>query len=277
MGQKTFTQINASILNSKKLKQCSHEEKWAYLCAHLSPLGSYTGQFEYPVVMWQRDAQVADIEPVIERLSEVGLIQFDEDEEYVRIIGFLRQRPPENASRAFSLAMDLSHDAPLEGIRADMHVGGVAELAVGSLQRAQNWKTESSDWPKLRDTIQSLLNSTWQQYRDALCQHLTTELETASVATNAEIGSLFAPFLAYRQDTLSAPSPHPVDTRDVDETIPRRDENETKTKTNTAQISDFAQSRASGPTGGSDWQRTGETVSRAALDSALAKSARASS
>ncbi|CUH45422.1 hypothetical protein [Ruegeria atlantica] len=276
MGQKAFTQINSSILNSKKLKQCSHEEKWAYLCAHLSPLGSYTGQFEYPLVMWQRDAQVTDIEPIIEQLEQVGLVQFDSEEEFVRITGFLRQRPPENASRAFSLAMDLSYTSPLEGMRADMLLGGVAELAVGAIQRAQNWKQDSSDWPKLRGTVQSLLNTTWQQYGDALCEHLTCELDTASVATKAEIGSLFAPFLAFGRDTVSTPSAHPIDTRDVDETILKRDENETKTKTNTGLISDFAQSRASNQDQRSEWQRKEKTVSTAALDSALSKSARAS-
>ncbi len=100
MSGKTFAQINCSLLRSKRLRDCNHAERWAYVSAHLTPMGNFTGLFTYPQVMWAQDAAVSvdDIASIAARLSELGLIEYDADEELLRIVGLHRQRPPENAS-----------------------------------------------------------------------------------------------------------------------------------------------------------------------------------
>lgn len=274
MGARSFAQINSSLLNSKKLRQCNHVEKWAYICAHLTSLGSYTGQFEYPLVLWSRDAHTDDIEASLTRLTDIGLIEYDFDDEFVRIAGFLRQRPPENASRVVSLIADLSPSSPLTGLRSDMLMSGIAELSVGAIQRAQNWKAESQEWPKLRNALKPFLGGVWQEYGDAFGERLVRELETANTATKNELTAIFPPLLQFQQDTVSAPSPHPAATRDVDETIRIRDENEKKTKTKTTQLCEIENSQTSVQTESSDVLRKGTKATVETLNSPMARAAR---
>ena len=267
MSGRTFAQINASLLRSKKIKECSHSERWAYICAHLTPLGSFSGQFDYPLVMWCQDAGIApdDMPAVIEKLCKVGLIEFDMDDEFIRLVGFHRQRPPENASRVISLIGDFTVTGPENPKHEAMRVKGIAEFAVAAVQRAQGWKPDSPDWPKLRQALNAFLCWVWQEYGDEFLHFLSQELDHASKAAKGEIQSLLPPML--ENDTLSTPCQDPVATRDVDETRRRRDKYEDETKTKTPQNFRENQSLDVSQVDGVEVLRRGDEPNRSALSS----------
>ena len=108
MASRKFSQINAGILRSRKLAKCNHVEKWAYLCTHFTMQSNYIGIFRYQQVLWEKEAALTgdEFEKVIAKLTSLGLVEFDVEEEMVRVIGFHRQRPPENTSRVISMIKD---------------------------------------------------------------------------------------------------------------------------------------------------------------------------
>lgn len=217
---KTFAQIESTLPHSKKLRQLTHQDRWAYLCAHLTPLGGFIGLFRYPKSIWADDADmtVSDLSTAIEKMMTVGLLSFDEDDDIVRITGwFMKKNAPENASRMASIAADFSDiDAP-----DDMILGAAAEFTVGSIKRAQKWKPDSTEWGKLRDVFKPFLAVMRQNFEDDFHEALAEQLVGQNRAVKAELCGLM-PSLQFH---LEAPCPHPADTVGAHET--RRDETDT--------------------------------------------------
>ncbi|MEO0569556.1 MAG: hypothetical protein AAF066_17620 [Pseudomonadota bacterium] len=286
MGVRKFAQINASLLRSRKLAKCNHQERWAYVCAHLTPQGNFLGLFRYPLVLWQIDAGMGadELMAAIAKLESVGLIEFDPDEEIVRIVGFHTQRPPENASRVLSYASDLmAFEADTEATEK-MLLSTSAELCVAAIKRAQEWKPDSKDWPKLRDALGQFARRLHLDHGDALTSLLLQEMADAGEAVRGEITSLL-PALSLLKQT---PCGHPADTvaahgdGDGDETEIDT-ETEKETDTETTSVPGFEDKRSFGATELLDWQRNRErpnSLSSKAMplsstkDSALAKAAR---
>ena len=214
---KTYAQIETSLPHSQKLRQLNHEERWAYLCAHLSPLGGYIGTFRYPIAVWADDADLtrAELLDAVERMQTVGLVNFDASDSFVQILGwFLKKNAPENASRMASLAADFSSlDAPDE-----MVMSSAAEFAVGSIKRAQRWKPDSTEWQKLRVVFGPFLTTMRQNYEDDFHQALGELLETQNRAIKAELCSLMPSLQFY----LEAPCPHPDHTVGAHDTYTTR-------------------------------------------------------
>ena len=240
MSGRTFAQINCGLLKSQKMRSLGHAEKWAYICAHLTPFANFSGVFRYPTVMWAHDAclSVEAFEAARARLAEVGLIEFDDAEELVRIVGFHRQRPPENASRCISLVCDF--DAAIVDADGDrgMVLRCVAEFVVAALQRAQGWKPDSPERGKLREAVGPFLKSTFQDAGDSFLDALADELTGISKAVRAELVALLPVLATHRGDTVSAPSGDRVATRDVDEMRRREDldEDENEEEDETARL-----------------------------------------
>lgn len=202
------------------MRGLTHAERWAYICVHLTPLSSFTGVFNYPVVMWCADANLNedDLRGAIVRLEAAGLIEWDADEELVRIVGFHRQRPPENASRSMSLASDFSGMMLCEDSSLGIVLRAAAEFAVAAIERSRNWKPDSGEIPKLREIIGSFLRATYQEHDEALLSALAGEVEVASKSARAEIGSLLQPLAMHLSETVSAPCRDRVGIRNVDDT-----------------------------------------------------------
>lgn len=242
MAGKTFAQINGSLLSSKKLKQCSHQEKWAYICAHLTPLGNFMGQFNYPLVMWAQDAglTVEEVAGAAGKLSERGLIEYITEEETIRLVGFHRQRPPNNASQMKSLIDDFAGQI-LEGGRdiETMTLKGASEFIVASVQRSQSWKVDSTDRPKMRELFKTFLAQLWQEHEWAFLTELQAELKHCGKSAQGELGSLFSMLNATQIDTAPALSAHPVDTQDVDDTKMIQKQNKEKEEDLDAENSRF--------------------------------------
>ena len=222
---KTYAQIEATLPHSRKLRELSHGQRWAYLCAHLTPLGGFIGLFRYPKSVWADDAglSVTELHEAIKQMTEAELITFDHDEDYVRIVSwFLKKNAPENASRMASIAADFADlDAPDE-----MVMQAAAEFAVGSIRRAQRWKSDSTEWGKLRDVFKPFLATMRQNFEDDFHLALSTQLSGQNRAVKVELCALM-PSMQY---FLEAPCPHPADTVGAHDTKTRRDGHETETK-----------------------------------------------
>jgi hypothetical protein len=227
MAGRTFAQINCSILRSRKIGTIGHAERWAYLCAHLTPLSAFTGVFTYPSVMWARDAVLSaeEFEDAVARLVAANLIDWEPEDELVRIVGFHRQRPPENASRSSSLIADFEELLREHSVARGIVLRGAAEFAVAAIVRAQAWKPDSPDMPKLRETLGRFLRATFQEDGEAFLDVLAIEAEASSKAARQELQALFPPLLIHQRDTVPTPCRDRVGTRDVDETRRRPDEN----------------------------------------------------
>ena len=170
MANRTFAQINCSILGSRKIDVLTHVEKWAYMCVHLSRFSTYSGVFNYPLVMWQRDANlIADqLSEAIRRLVEVGLIEWEPEEEVVRIVDFHRQRPPQNASQSTKLVSDFLEMLRRQNTSAGIVLRTAVEFVVAAMERSRGWKAGSPEHEKLRDTLRPFLNDMLQEHEETL-------------------------------------------------------------------------------------------------------------
>ncbi|MEM6890760.1 MAG: hypothetical protein AAF636_21895 [Pseudomonadota bacterium] len=226
MGVRKFAQINASLLRSRKLAKCNHQERWAYMCAHLTVQGNFLGLFRYPTVLWQIEADLDadELSAAISKLVSVGLIDFDHDEEIVRIISFLSQRPPENASRVISHANDLlEFEADTEASES-MLLGTSAELCVAAVKRAQDWKPDTKELPKLREILGQFMRRMLLDHGDVFSIAVNRKAKSSGDAVKGELHSLL-PALSLLHQT---PCEHPADT-----VAAHKDEDEDEIKTNT--------------------------------------------
>lgn len=238
MSGKDFAQINSGILRSRKLRVLTHGEKWAYLCTHLTSNGKFCGVFCYPLDTWASEAQLGSVEmsAALEKLVQVGLVEFDEGEELVRIIDYHHQRPPQNASFCGSLFADLkSYLYGAEG-EAGLVARAISELAVAALTRAREMKPDGGEVLKMRDQIKDALSYAHQDAGEELVAALSKELLRAPRAVRADAASLFAPLAMALQATVTPPSAHRANTRDLDldETRLRADEDTDGDETQTA-------------------------------------------
>ena len=222
---KTFAQIETTLPHSRKLRRLNHKERWAYLCAHLTPLGGYIGLFRYPKAVWADDADlsVSELDSAIHKMAEIGLLSFDEDEDFVRINSwFLKKNAPENASRMASIAADYADlNAPDE-----MILESAAEFTVGAIKRAQRWKPESVEWSKLREVFKPFLSGMRHNYEDDLHEALADQLNGQNRAVKVELCSLI-PSLQYY---LEAPCRHPAHTVGAYDTKTTQHLDETETR-----------------------------------------------
>ena len=220
---RTYAQIDCSLLHSRKYRRLNHLQKSAYTSAHLSLLGNFIGIFRYPKASWAYDADISheEMDEAISAMQQVGLIQYDEDEGFVRIVDwFFKKNAPDNASTMIRMVKDF---AELEAPDA-IFLASAAEFAVGSIKRALRWKPDSPDWPKLREAFKLFLKNIQGGFEDDFLQELKTCLEGQSNAVRAEISALLPTLPFY----LEARCPHPVATVAAHET--KRDVDETKTK-----------------------------------------------
>jgi hypothetical protein len=227
MANRPFGQIECSLLKSKKMRALNdNDARYAYACVHLSELGNYSGFFRYPKIMWADDAclTLSRLDDVISNLTEVGLIEYDHEEQLVRVVAWFHKRnAPENASRMQSLIADYQ---TLETDNEEMFFRSASEFVVGSVRRAQRWKPDSTEWPKLRDAFNPFLRQLLQNYGDRFLDALKQEVDTTNKVTKREIHSLLPTLMSW--DT--PPIKHPAPTVGSHETKTRRDGNKNEDK-----------------------------------------------
>lgn len=232
MGNRSYAQINCSLTASKKIQALnSAEARWAYMAVHLADQSNYLGIFIYPRVVWAHDALVPldEIDSIIADLVSVGLLEYDHDEEVVRIVGwFHKKNAPENGSRAIGVISDYQlSEFPSE----PMLMRSIAEFAVGTIKRALNWDT---DLDKFRVKLKPFLQQTLIDEGTGLLDAIIDEAEACSQSVISELNSLLPAIEQHRSDRVS------TGCRDttLDETRPKQDVNgnEDETKTSVFEV-----------------------------------------
>ncbi|QBF30801.1 hypothetical protein CFI11_06160 [Thalassococcus sp. S3] len=88
MAKKDFVMIETALLRRRgfrSLETCS--ERNAHLTATLSTQANYIGVFRYPLDWFSSESKIRreDLVRVVRRLEDVGLIEYDEEEENLRL------------------------------------------------------------------------------------------------------------------------------------------------------------------------------------------------
>ena len=231
MAERTYSQINKSVLGSRKFCGLDHKARWAWLCAHLK--ADYAGIVEYPLTQWALDCELPkdELQTAVQELTSVGLIEWCDGHEVARVTGFVKQRPPENASSAQRLCMDLTDRIyAAEEELEPLLLSASAEFAVASVARSLRW---GKDRTKFRDDIGLFLRGIAQDFDTPFMDAIESELANAGRPTRTELDGLLPQLSIRRQRTVSTLSPHPVDTQDEDNTRLRQNEYNYKDETKT--------------------------------------------
>lgn len=218
MAGKTYAQIGCGIAHSKKVRAlASDTSRWLYICIHTSPMAGWAGMFSYPraIMAHDIDTDVKTLDGHLEDLRAAGLIEYDNDEEYIRLTGWHRKH--NGISNASQCAGRISDFESGQIPDTEMRLQCVAEFCFGALERALKWKDDSADRPRLMEAIRTFLSREYLDQGDDLLAALATESALSSRAAQREMRVIF-PALNHSEDTVSASSPHPVETRDGDET-----------------------------------------------------------
>ena len=226
MAGRKFAMISSGLLQSKKVRALKNNDaRWAYLCIHLSELSNYQGFFRYQKGSWASDAfvSVKKLNEIILDLETNNLIEYDHDEELVRVIAwFYKANAPANASVMEGHIRDYQLQEP---DNAFMFLRSVSEFTVGSIRRAQGWKPESTDRSKLRAAFGPFLEYLFREYGSDLFKSLEPEISKSGKVVEVEIHSIFPAIANWKAKTLE----HRVHTVSTHDTKTKR--NETKTKT----------------------------------------------
>ena len=165
------------------------------MCVHLSDYCTYTGLFRYPLPMWAHDAQMdlSALEKAISELTKVGLIDFDPEEHFVRIVGWFHKRSgPDNPNRVDSVIADLYG---MDCIDDEMFCRAAAELAVASVKRSLRWKADAPGRAQLYESLRGYMSEVYQDHGDIFLGHLNSELSNTPATVALEIRAIF-PVLA---------------------------------------------------------------------------------
>lgn len=197
MTSRPYAQIECSLTGSKKFRGLSGPTaKLVYICIHLSDFCTYAGLFHYPLAMWAHDAQLErnELLEAIQELIQARLIEFDQTEEFVRVVGWFHKRNgPKNPNCFVGVVKDL---ARLRDVPSGMYCASAAELAVAALQRVMSWKEDAKGRTDLNGSIKRFLNSCYADYDEEFLNSLEAELEKSARGSVAkEMSSLFPPLL----------------------------------------------------------------------------------
>ena len=226
MSGREFAQIDVSLLSSKKMRALqSNDHRWAYICTHLSPLGNFRGLFRYPLAVFAEDARLSrdDIKTTINDLRETRLIEYDHDEEIVRICGwFYKRNCPQNPSTAQSMLKDFAdHFAPSN----EMEARSLAEFAVGVVHGMRTWKDESQE--AVKQPLREQLDLAYQSIGPAFLETLSAELKGRGPKFERDFQILLPALCDHHAVTMPAPCGHTIrdeTRRDEDNKIQKKDE-----------------------------------------------------
>jgi hypothetical protein len=107
---RSYAKISTSLWRSKKLRSLKNNDraKLLYLYLHTCPHVNSVGCFNLPAGYVTADMGWGEehIAEALESLQESGLIEWDANEEIVRIVNFIRFDPPTNPKHAGAMGKD---------------------------------------------------------------------------------------------------------------------------------------------------------------------------
>ncbi|MES0864521.1 hypothetical protein ABLN87_19390 [Ruegeria sp. SCPT10] len=158
MAKKDFVMIETALLRRKSfhsLETCS--ERNAYLTATLSSQANYIGVFRYPLDWFSSESKipVEDLVGVVGHLEDVGLIEYDLEEENLRLRDwFYTSNIRTSANTVKRAARDfLKSDVP----RIASVSRAAAEFVVASLKGVSGYGQESDHGPKVFEVLRGFL------------------------------------------------------------------------------------------------------------------------
>lgn len=227
MAGRWFAQIDCSLLQSKKFTDLSGAApKFAYICVHLSVFGNYSGIYQYPISAFAHDVGVNEIElkAIILELTNSQLIEYDYDEEIVRIVGWHRQvTGSANASMARSRISDYRREKIPFG---PMLFRSIAEFSAAVVKSSLDWNPEKNESIKLREKLGPFLREIFEEAGSELLDAISAETRSQSSATARELTGLLPPLAEHNASTMPPRCPHRIG----DERIPIPKEKEKKEK-----------------------------------------------
>lgn len=141
MSKVSFTMVKSDIHNDPKIRSLPKNDvaRLAYFVMTTSPSTTYTGCFFYPIEHLCShsgiDREIATSS--MERLVGVGLVEYDHQTEFVRLVGwFYKFFVPANADHLSKVVKSFLRD-PLP--RNAMSARAVSEFIVGSLVKAKSF------------------------------------------------------------------------------------------------------------------------------------------
>ncbi len=158
MSKKKFVMINTSLLECRrfrKLETCCQRN--AYFITLLSSRANYIGIFHYPVWLLAHEADVPldEAMPLIERLQEVGLISYDQTDEFIRHVEWFYSS---NIKLSKNTVKRAAKDFLDRGVpRTDFVGKAIAEFVVATLLNVKAYSPESEHGPVVTEELRSFL------------------------------------------------------------------------------------------------------------------------
>lgn len=185
-----YAQIQNSLTSSKKIRRLSSDSsKWAYLAAHLSDLGNYAGLFCYPKTIWAYDVMKSpdQMDDIIKDLIRVNLVEYDFDEEVVRIVAwFDKKNAPDSANRMIGLMKDYS---VLDVNNSGLVCRSIAEFfGCITTSRLRHWKAGESE--KLEHALRMFWSDMDSDFGSEFEQTILEYVKNSQNGKNTEVLSL---------------------------------------------------------------------------------------
>lgn len=145
--------LGSTLMQSQRFRGLPSDTcRLGYIALHLSILGNYQGLWWHPPQMLAADLSIdmEEAQQVLSRLDESCLIDFDEDEQFVRIRGWhIKENRPQNQSVAMTRLGELADMKGPEWMRR----ATAAELFVGIGRALPKWNPEKEITDKLHRTL----------------------------------------------------------------------------------------------------------------------------
>lgn len=192
MAVKYYAQIDFDLFSDPRFRALSSNDvRFIYLTAQCSKLSNYIGLFRYPVEVWSYDANVKplEVEAAIEELSACGLVDYDFEQQVLRLIGwFYSLYAPENGNQM------KGHIKSFQGMSfcpAEMYCQAVSEFTVSSFVQTLQWDELSPEHRKVTQAFRAFLKATFFRYGDSFIDVLLDEVNRSGKSVYGVIQSCF--------------------------------------------------------------------------------------
>ena len=163
---KKWSRILQSLPHSQRIRALPDAaHKWAYVCIQCSNFGNFHGQFFYPVQALAMDVPTDPdtAREMIDALTDAGLIEYDHDEQYVRLTGYhSKGNPPDNPSTVTNRCREF---ADLSG-PAGMTIATIAEFMVGAFRKSAGWRPDTQQFLEMEKQLIKTLDQSLRRYGD---------------------------------------------------------------------------------------------------------------
>ncbi len=158
MSKKKFVMINTSLLECRRFRRLENCcQRNAYFTSLLSSRANYIGLFHYPLwlVAQEADVPLEEAMSLIESLQEVGLISYDQPDEFIRHVEWFYSSNINLSENTVKRAVKDFLDRRVP--RTDFVGKAIAEFIVAALLDVQAYSPESEHGSVVMEELRSFL------------------------------------------------------------------------------------------------------------------------